>query len=137
MRCWALLLVLIAMSNALFREISERVRDKISGLRVLALVRVDGSIVDQFAVDPSVDAEALAEYATLLGIADHTTEDTGTGELSETACVADRTLILTRHISPDNSLILFEDPDTQTGQARYALRQAAWRLCPAVEEAER
>ena len=124
------------MSNALFREISERVRDKISGFRALALVSIDGGIVDQFAVDPSVDAEALAEYATLLRIADHTAEDTGTGELSETAWVADRTLVLTRRISPDNFLILVADPDTQTGQARYALRQAVWRLRPAVEEAE-
>ena len=125
------------MSNALFREISARVRDKISGLRALALVSIDGSIVDQFSVDPSVDAEALAEYATLLRIADHTAEDTGTGELSETSWVAARTLVLTRRISPDNFLILVADPDTQTGQARYALRQAAWRLRPAVEEAER
>ncbi len=125
------------MSNALFREISERVRNKISGFQALALVSVDGNIVDQVAVDPVVDAEALAEYATLLRIADHTAEDTGTGELSETAWVADRSLVLTRRISPDNFLILVADPDTQTGQARYVLRQAAWRLRPAVEETER
>ena len=124
------------MSDALFREISERVRDKISGFQALAIVSIDGSIVDQVALDPSVDSEALAEYATLLRIANHTAEDTGTGELSETAWVADRTLVLTRRLSPYNFLILVADPDTQTGQARYALRQAAWRLRRAVEEGE-
>ena len=124
------------MTNPVFQEMSERVRDKVRGFRALAVVSLDGIILDQVVVHPVVDAEALSEYATLLRIADRTSQDTRMGELMETVWIADRSVALTRRVSSDSFLILVADPDVPTGQARYALKQAARRLRPEFESVD-
>lgn len=124
------------MTNPLFQDISDRVREKVRGVRALAVVSLDGIILDQVIGNPVVDAEALLEYATLLRIADRTSEDTRMGELTETLWIADRSLALTRRVSSDSFLVLIADPDVPTGQARYALKQAARRLRPEFERAD-
>ena len=116
------------MTNPVFQEMSERVRDKVRGFRALAVVSLDGIILDQVVIHPVVDDEALSAYATLLRISDRTSQDTRMGELMETVWIADRSVALTRRVSSDSFLVLVSDPDVSTGLARYALKQAARRL---------
>jgi predicted regulator of Ras-like GTPase activity (Roadblock/LC7/MglB family) len=116
------------MTNPVFQEMSERVRDKVRGFRALAVVSLDGIILDQVVIHPVVDDEALSEYATLLRISDRTSQDTRMGELMETVWIADRSVALTRRVSSDSFPVLVSDPDVSTGLARYALKQVARRL---------
>ena len=102
----------------------------------MALVSLDGSIVEEVITDPALDPDTLSEFATLLRIAQHTSEDTAAGQLTETSWTADRSLVLARRASPETFLILVGEPGLRIGFARYLLRRAAWELRPQFEKTQ-
>ncbi len=85
--------------------------------------------------DSTLDPETLSEFATILRIAQHTSEDTAAGQLSEMSWTADRSLVLARRVSGESFLILAGDPGLRVGFAWYLLRRAAWELRPQFEKA--
>ena len=60
------------MPNPLFQEVFESVRTQLAGFRALALVSLDGGVVEQVIADPALNPDTLAEFATILRIAQHT-----------------------------------------------------------------
>jgi predicted regulator of Ras-like GTPase activity (Roadblock/LC7/MglB family) len=127
----------IQMPRSILEEVSESFQSKIPGFRAIAMVNLDGSITDHVSVDPGVDNEMLAEFATLVRIADRTSEDAASGELFETSWISDQSTILTRRISEQSFLIFVGEPLLLTGLARYLLRQAAWQLHAELESTSR
>ena len=119
----------------LFADLAGRVRDEVGAFRALAFVSLDGRIEESIIDDRVLDPESLSEFATLLRIAERTSEDAGTGGLEEMSWVADRSAVLTRRVSTDHYLILVLEPGVASAQARYVLRRAAWRLRPEIEKA--
>ncbi len=119
----------------LCQEVFESVSKQLAGFRALALVGLDGAIGEQVIADPTLNAEALSEFATILRIAQHTCENTEAGQLAEMSWTADRWLVLARRISGERFLILAGEPGLRVGFARYLLRRAAWELRPQFEKA--
>ena len=96
---------------SLFDEVSETVREGIPGFRALALVSLDGGLTEHNIADPSLTPDILSEFATLIRIAHHTSEDTRSGELLETSWTADRSVVLARRVTADSFLILVGEPE--------------------------
>lgn len=119
----------------LFAELAGRVREAVGAFRALALVSLDGSIEESIVDDRGLDPECLTEFATLLRIAERTSEDAGTGGLEELTWVADRSVVLSRRVSTQHYLILVLEPDVRSAQARYVLRRAAGQFRPEIENA--
>ena len=112
----------------MFDEVAESLRQKVAGFRALAFVGLDGNIEDISIADEDFSTEALPEFATLFRIAQRTSEDTATGELSEMSWKSDRTIVLMSRVSDDSFLILFGTDEVRIGLARYVLRHACRRL---------
>ncbi len=119
----------------LFPDLAGRVREAVGAFRALALVSLDGSIEESIVDDRELDPECLTEFATLLRIAERTSEDAGTGGLEELSWVADRSIVLSRRVSTQHYLILVLEPGVRSAEARYVLRREAGRLRPEIEKA--
>ena len=123
------------MASPLFQEVSESVRKQLKGFQALALVSLDGGVVEQLTADSTLNPDTLSEFATILRIAQHTSEDTAAGQLTEMSWTADRSLVLARRVAGESFLILAGEPELRLGFARYLLRRAAWELRPQFEKA--
>ncbi len=119
--------------SPVFQEVFESVRDQLEGFRVLALVGLDGLIIEQGIVDATLNRETLSEFATILRITKHTCESTAAGQLSEMCWIADRWLVVTQRVSGERFLILVTEPGPRFGFARFLLRRAAWELRPQID----
>jgi predicted regulator of Ras-like GTPase activity (Roadblock/LC7/MglB family) len=76
-----------------------------------------------------LDLDTIAtEFATLLRIAGRTSEDTGAGNLVEQIVISEKSIVIARHVSAEEFLILVCRSQDQIGRARYELRQAAWEI---------
>ena len=94
------------MASPLFQEVSESVRKQLKGFQALALVSLDGGVVEQLTADSTLNPDTLSEFATILRIAQHTSEDTAAGQLTEMSWTADRSLVLARRVAGESFLIL-------------------------------
>ena len=117
------------MADTRFWEITAPLRTNVAGTKAIVLIGPDGVVLDHLAVDPDFDIDAFAsEYANLLRIARRTSEDTGSGELSEHIAVSERTLTIARCFASDFYLVLVSNVQDQIGRARYELKVAARHL---------
>jgi predicted regulator of Ras-like GTPase activity (Roadblock/LC7/MglB family) len=108
-----------------YRAILERLRNSVDETQAVILAGPEG-IVDYVTADPAINIESIAsEYAMLLRIAGHTSEDTGAGNLLEHIVVSERSLTIARAISSQHFLILLCRAQDQIGRARYQVKQAA------------
>ena len=120
----------VAVDEAVQLEDASRAFDgeSVEGVRALVIVGLDGQIEDKLILDQSVSGEVLSEYATLVRIAYHTSQDAGAGGLSETTWSSEEGTILSRHVDGERFLVLLGGPTLRTSLARYVLRQAAKRM---------
>jgi predicted regulator of Ras-like GTPase activity (Roadblock/LC7/MglB family) len=121
------------MSIHLPAEVFSTIRDKVEGLRAVAIVRLDGDVEALETVDPDFDRGVLVEFAMLVRIALRTCEDAEGGGLSEMSWKLDRSIVLMSRVSSERFLILFGAGSVATGLARYTLRRAARRLAASEE----
>jgi len=112
-----------------FREVMGQLRSSVTGTKAIVLIGPDGVILEHLAVDPSFDMDTFtSEYGTLLRIAHRTSEDTGSGNLTEHIAVTDQTVTISRCFASEFFLILVSSLQDQIGRARYELKRAAWYL---------
>jgi len=123
--------------SPLFQEVFDSVRTQLEGFRALALVSEDGGVIEKVFADSTLNPDTLFEFATILRIAQHTSEDTASGQLTEMSWTASRCLVLARRVSGGSFLILAGEPGLRVGFARYLLRRATWELRPQLENAPR
>jgi predicted regulator of Ras-like GTPase activity (Roadblock/LC7/MglB family) len=111
-----------------FRNILESLRNKVPGTQAVILAGPD-AILDFILENAALDIEAVAsEYATLLRIADRTSEDTGGGNLVEHIVVSEKSIVIARSVSRHHFLVLLLAAQDQIGRARYELKQAAFEF---------
>jgi predicted regulator of Ras-like GTPase activity (Roadblock/LC7/MglB family) len=120
---------LITTPETKFREITNQLRNNVSGTKAILLIGPDGVMLEHLAIDPRFDVEAFAaEYAMLLRIAKRTSEDTGAGGLNEFISVCDRSVIVAYSFASEFYLVLVSNDRSQIGRARYELKRAASSL---------
>jgi predicted regulator of Ras-like GTPase activity (Roadblock/LC7/MglB family) len=110
---------------------TETIRERVRGVRALALVGLDGQVDDQYLLDPSVLAEHVSEFSTLVRIAERTSQDAGAMDLSETTWASAGGTVLSCRVDAGRFLLLVGGPGLQTALARYVLRQTARRMTAA------
>jgi len=111
-----------------YRDVLNNLPRKIPGFRAV-IVAGAHEVLDSVCVDTSLDLDTIAtEFATLLRIASRTSEDTGAGNLVEQIVVSEKSIMIGRHVSAEEFLILVCRSQDQIGRARYELRQAAWEI---------
>jgi predicted regulator of Ras-like GTPase activity (Roadblock/LC7/MglB family) len=116
------------MNQTRFRELMQRLRNKVAGTMAIVIVGPNG-VIDHLTAGPSLDMDRFAgEYATLLRIARRTSTDAGTGGLLEHIVVSEKSVIISRNILPDYFLILVASDREHLGRARYELKKACWDL---------
>jgi predicted regulator of Ras-like GTPase activity (Roadblock/LC7/MglB family) len=112
-----------------FREVIGQLRTNVAGTKAIVLIGPDGVILEHLAIDPFFDVETFtSEYATLLRIAHRTSEDMGSGSLTEHIAISDRTVTVARCFASEFYLILVSNIQDQIGRARYELKRAAFYL---------
>lgn len=117
------------MTETRFREAVDQLRGNVQSAKAVVLIGPDGIMLDHTSFDPSFDAEAFsAEYAMLLRIAERTSDDTGSGSISEHIMTSERAIMISRRFASNHYLVLLADANDQIGRARYELRRAAWYL---------
>ena len=111
-----------------FQNILESLRNKIPGIQAVIIAGPD-AVLDSIPENPALDIEAVAsEYATLLRIAERTSEDTGGGNLVEHIVVSEQSVVIARSVSRHHFLVLLLAAHDQIGRARYELKQAAFQF---------
>lgn len=102
--------------------------ERVEGVRAIAVVGPDGRIGERVVLDPEVRPELLAEFATLVRIADRSSADAGLSDLAETTWSSRLGTVLSRRVEGGRFLLLVGGPTLRTSLARYALRLAARRM---------
>ena len=98
------------MPDTKFREVAGSLRSGVAGTKAVIWINQNGKVSEYLAADPDFDfATFTAEYTTLLHIARMTSEDTGSGELSEHISVSDRSITIARSFSAGSYLIFVTD----------------------------
>jgi predicted regulator of Ras-like GTPase activity (Roadblock/LC7/MglB family) len=111
-----------------FRYILETLRNKVPGTQAVILAGPE-AILDFVQENPALDIEGVAgEYATMLRIAERTSEDIGGGNLVEHIVVSEKYVVIARSISRHHFLVLLLAAQDQIGRARYELKQAAFQF---------
>jgi predicted regulator of Ras-like GTPase activity (Roadblock/LC7/MglB family) len=117
------------LSETRFREVISQLRTNVAGTKAIVLIGPDGVILEHLTIDPAFDMEAFtSEYAMLLRIAHRTSEDTGSGSLTEHIAISERTMTIARCFASEFYLILVSNIQDQIGRARYELKRAAFYL---------
>lgn len=109
-------------------DVLNRLRKKIPAIQAVILAGPTGPI-ESILEDPALNLETVVgEYATLLRIADRTSEDTGAGHLIENIAVSENSIMIARSLSSNHFLIVLFRSREQIGRVRYELKQAAWEI---------
>ena len=100
-------------------------REILPGVRAFLVLGPGGKVLDSACVEPDLDLTLLAsEFATLLRIVDHTSKDTGLGDLREQILIATTSMTLIQHLPKDRFAVFVCAPDEHLGRLRYELRRS-------------
>ena len=109
-----------------FKEGLEQITAKLDDARAVAIVDVDGILVEEHRVDATVDIQAVvAEYSALLSVADKASRSIDLGPSQEVTALTDKGAIVIRAITNEYFLLLITLPDCNIGRGRFFLKQYA------------
>lgn len=113
------------MLTRTFSETFEEISRTLSGVRAVFVIGSDGTVYESMRFDPTLDLDTLAsEHSVLLRIARQSTEDSGTGTLTELMITTGDFALISRALSDDLDIVAVVAADEPLGRARFALRQA-------------
>ena len=100
-------------------------REILPGVRAFLLLGPGGRVLDSSSVDPELDLPRLAsEFSTLLRIVEHTSVDTGLGDVREQILVASTSMTLIHHLPKGRFAVVVCTPDEHLGRLRYELKRS-------------
>lgn len=108
----------------LLRRLAE-IAGRIGGVRVLALIGLDGLVIERFSLDPGLDIEALGAQMGACGRAilrDY--EEAGVGSVRQLCLETEDGLVILGLLSRDYALLLVTDGSVASSRARYELRRS-------------
>ena len=100
-------------------------REILPGVRAFLILGSNGKALDSATVAPELDLSRLApELATLLRIVEHTSIDTGMGELREQILISTTSMTLIQHLPKNRFAVFICAPDEHLGRLRYELKRS-------------
>jgi predicted regulator of Ras-like GTPase activity (Roadblock/LC7/MglB family) len=112
-----------------FREVLERICNRVEGALGALIIAEDGIVVERHAASPAIDLDlAAVEFVGAGREIKRATESVDAGELEEMIVTNRARVTVLRLIGPGYYLLLVMDPGGLLGRARYELRRAAIEL---------
>jgi predicted regulator of Ras-like GTPase activity (Roadblock/LC7/MglB family) len=100
-------------------------REVLPGVRAFLLLGPGGKLLDSSSVERQLDLALLSsELATLLRIVEHTSVDTGLGDLREQILISSTSLTLIQHLPRDRYGVFVCAADEHLGRLRYELKRS-------------
>jgi len=107
-----------------FAPILQRIISELEGVKGVALAGLDGLIVAEVRNAPEIDlASLVAEHTPMIRTAARVFEGVDSGECEEIGLYSDRTVLLSRRVSPDYFLLLVLGSEGSPGKGRYLLKR--------------
>lgn len=102
---------------------------ELDGARGVALVGLDGIVVEEERADPQLDLQGLgAEWCGIIRQADKTFSSMEMGDSVEVSALAADRVVVARKIKGEYFLLLVMSRDGNFGKGRYLLRRAEIQL---------
>ena len=112
-----------------FTESLRKVMEDLEEAQGIALVGMDGIVVEERKRDPTLDLQSLGvEYCTILKIADKSMSSMDLGNSEELSVLTGKAVVVIRRIHEEYFLILFIRKDGNFGKGRYLLRREGMNL---------
>ena len=118
----------------MIKEAFQDITTRIEGCQAIALVGMDGILIETLPIEDDVNLDLLAaEYAAVIKGARDAQRECGDGELQELVFTSDRSLVLSRCLNGEYFLILALGRDGNLGRARFEMRRAGTRILKELE----
>ncbi len=112
-----------------FDESLRRIANNMEESLGVALVGMDGIVVEEHKKDPLLDLHSLgAEYCTAIRNLEKTSDSLSLGVMRELSIVAEKSTILLKRINDDYFLILVIGSDGNFGKGRFLMKKEIFQL---------
>ncbi len=113
----------------IFSEILQRITDEEKDAMGIAIVGMDGIVVEERVVERNIDLTSIsAEYSSVLKDIDRVSDSLKFGAVKELVVVTDKAIILMKGINKDYFIIFAIRPDGNIGKGRFLIRRELPRL---------
>ena len=107
-----------------FVESLRRVTNNLKDSKGIALVGMDGIIVEEHKKDPTLDLQSLgAEYSAMMREVQRVNASLQTGDVAEISVLTDKVTVISRQISKEYFLVLVVEPEGNVGKGRFLIRR--------------
>ncbi len=118
----------------MIKETFQDICSKIEGCHAIALVGMDGILIDNLPIEDEVNLDLLAaEYAAVVKSARDAQKECGDGTLQELMFLSDRSVVLSRCLNGEFFLIVAFKRDGNLGKARFEMKKAGSRILKELE----
>ena len=109
----------------MFRELLNRISDRIDGAVALSLVAKDGMPVESFTSNPDLELDVLAaEMIAQARSISSNHRELEVGDVQQLSVSTDRMTLMVSSVASDYYLLLVLGPEGNYGKARFELRRA-------------
>jgi len=107
-----------------FVESLRRVTNNLEDSKGIALVGMDGIVVEEHKKDPTLDLQTLgAEYSGMMREVQKTTAALQLGDVREVSVLTDKALVISRQITQEYFLVLVVKSEGNFGKGRFLMRR--------------
>lgn len=107
-----------------FDESLRRVTNNIEDSLGIAMVGMDGIVVEEHKKDPLLDLQSLgAEYCAVIKDIERASSSLGLGSSKEISVITDKTIIVLNRINEDYFLLLVLGSEGNFGKGRFLLKR--------------
>jgi len=107
-----------------FVESLRRVTNNLKDSKGIALVGMDGIVVEEHKKDPTLDLQTLgAEYSSMMREVQRTSAALQIGDVKEVSVLTGKVIVISRQISPEYFLVLVVESEGNFGKGRFLIRR--------------
>jgi len=107
-----------------FVESLRRVTNNLKDSKGIALVGMDGIVVEEHKKDPNLDFQSLgAEYSSVMREVQRVNSSLQVGDLKEVSVLTDKVIVISRQLSKEYFLVLVVEPEGNLGKGRFLIRR--------------
>ena len=107
-----------------FVESLRRVTNNLKDSKGIALVGMDGIVVEEHKKDPTLDLQSLgAEYSAMMREVQKANSALQVGDVREVSVLTDKAIVISRQLSKEYFLVLVVEPEGNFGKGRFLIRR--------------